>query len=275
MGSYCHLPAPTRVAIVASLCLTLQSQTGIIAPSPGGRELLFVTHLSAIDREVAWVCAHVGLGPDQAVLDLGCGPGLYCERLARHGLHVTGVDLSPTAIGHAERHARETGLAINYVQGDYRSLDTVDRFDAAVLIYLDFGVLSDPDRDQVLARVHGALKAGGALVFDVATPDYPAPPEGTLEWAITSSGFWRAGPYLELTGHYRYPEADARLTQTVVVDADGRASVYRLWDRAYTPHTIARVLEARGFRVQDLWGDLTGTPYAPGCPMLGVVARKS
>jgi SAM-dependent methyltransferase len=41
-----------------------------------------------------------GLGP---VLDVGCGPGTVTAHLARLGLDVSGVDLSPRMVGHARR----------------------------------------------------------------------------------------------------------------------------------------------------------------------------
>jgi SAM-dependent methyltransferase len=47
-----------------------------------------------IDRSVAWLANQLELRPFNRVLDLGCGPGLYAERLAGLGLSVTGVDIS-------------------------------------------------------------------------------------------------------------------------------------------------------------------------------------
>jgi 2-polyprenyl-6-hydroxyphenyl methylase/3-demethylubiquinone-9 3-methyltransferase len=67
------------------------------------------------------ICAHLGRDPlaDQplaglAVLDVGCGGGLLCEPLARLGAAVTGIDPTPASIEVATRHARATGLAIDY-----------------------------------------------------------------------------------------------------------------------------------------------------------------
>ncbi len=46
------------------------------------------------------------------VLDLGCGPGLYAERLAQSGCEVTGIDLSPASISHARRKAESSQLPV-------------------------------------------------------------------------------------------------------------------------------------------------------------------
>jgi 2-polyprenyl-6-hydroxyphenyl methylase/3-demethylubiquinone-9 3-methyltransferase len=48
------------------------------------------------------------------LLDIGCGGGLLAEALARHGAHVSGIDLAPTMIEVARLHAHESALQIDY-----------------------------------------------------------------------------------------------------------------------------------------------------------------
>src|SRR5579863_9991557 len=48
------------------------------------------------------------------VLDIGCGGGILCEPLARLGASVVGVDPSPDNIAVAQRHAAQSGVAIDY-----------------------------------------------------------------------------------------------------------------------------------------------------------------
>lgn len=227
-----------------------------------------------IEATVDWLVAQLGLKPGDAVVDLGCGPGLYTSRLARQGLRVTGVDFSANSLAYARDQARREGLEIEYVQRSYLQLDFESRFDVALLIYFDLGVLSDEDRDEVLRRTNRALKPGGTFVFDVLTPHWPRPADGHQEWNVCTGGFWKPGPYLELTQHFDYPKAAAQLRQTLIVEANGRVSLYRIWDRLYTPASITAILEAQGFQVEGLWEDLTGAPLRAESPSLGVVARK-
>jgi 2-polyprenyl-6-hydroxyphenyl methylase/3-demethylubiquinone-9 3-methyltransferase len=48
------------------------------------------------------------------VLDIGCGGGILCEPLARLGASLVGADPSPDNIAVAQRHAAQSGVAIDY-----------------------------------------------------------------------------------------------------------------------------------------------------------------
>jgi SAM-dependent methyltransferase len=181
-----------------------------------------------IDRTVEWLASALPFAPGQRLLDLGCGPGLYCTRLSQRGLAVTGTDFAASSIAYARRQAAASQLPIEYVCRDYLSLDTVGEFDAVLLIYYDFGVLSNEHRDDLLRRIRRALKPGGVLVFHVQTPNHPIPPDGTTTWQVRSRGFWRPSPYLELTAYLDYSESDLHLRQTIIVDGDGKPTVYRI-----------------------------------------------
>jgi len=58
-----------------------------------------------------------------------------------------------------------------------------------------------------------------------------------------------------------------------VVEPDGKTSVYRNWFQDYTAETITHELEANGFRIEGLWGDLTGRSYDPTGDWIGIAAR--
>jgi SAM-dependent methyltransferase len=227
-----------------------------------------------IDRTVNWLIEVLPLKPGDTVLDLGCGPGLYTQRLARRGLRVTGIDYSRRSIDYARQVAAEHGLSIDYRYQNYLTLDEEPQYDAVLLIYGDLCVLSPEKRDALLDRVHRALKPGGQFVFDVTTRRLRARLGVKNGWYVAESGFWKPGPHLVLEQGFDYPEHDTYLDQYIVIEADGRLSVYRNWFLDYSPQTITPVLEARGFVVRGVWGDLTGLPYTPGSEWIGLVAQK-
>ncbi|MGE3908104.1 MAG: class I SAM-dependent methyltransferase [Chloroflexota bacterium] len=228
-----------------------------------------------IDRTVSWLMEALNLRPGSRLLDLGCGPGLYCQRFGERGVQVTGIDISAGSLAYAQSAATTAGLPIEYIQADYVTLDRPDEFDAITLIYYDFGVLPDPRRDALLRRVRRALRPDGVFAFDVKMPSHPRPPDGTSRWEVRPDGFWRPHPYLELSRAYWYSTEATELRQTIIVEPGGQTTVYRIWDQTYTPETLAQVLAAQGLEIVQLRADLAGTPIARTSTTLGIVARTA
>jgi SAM-dependent methyltransferase len=227
-----------------------------------------------IDRSVQWMTEMLGLKNGEAVLDLGCGPGLYASRFARAGLQVTGVDYSQNSIDYARRYASENKLNIDYRFQNYLELDEKNLYDAVFLIYGDFCPLNPQQRSTLLENIHRALKPGGRFVLDVTTREHRRKHGNKNGWYALQSGFWKPGPHLVLEEGFDYPEQSVWLDQYIVVERDGKVSVYRNWFQDYVPETITAELMQAGFSVESLWGDLTGASYTPNGEWIGLVTSK-
>jgi SAM-dependent methyltransferase len=226
-----------------------------------------------IERTTSWIASSLGLRPGDCILDLGCGPGLYAERLSQAGFQVTGVDFSQNSIDYALRQAQEKKLPIQYRCQNYLELDDQAQYSAALLIYGDLCPLSPEQRAKLLANVRTALKPNGWFILDVTTPRLRQKYGLKNNWYAAEQGFWKLGPHLVLEQGFAYPD-DLYLDQYVVIEGDGKISVYRNWFQDYSPETIRTELAAAGFEIESLWSDLTGTPYISDSEWIGVVARK-
>jgi len=226
-----------------------------------------------IERTVAWLVEVLGLQPGDAVIDLGCGPGLYASRLAGRGLRVTGVDYSRRSIDYATQHAQKAGLEIIYRNQDYLTLEDENLYDAALLIYGDFCPLAPEKRARLLASVRRALVPGGRFALDVTTRLCRKKYGAGSTWYAVETGFWKPGPHLVLEQGFDYPEQSIYLDQFVIIESDGTVTVYRNWFQDYDPEAIVAELEAGGFVVEGVWSDLEGTPYSKDTQWIGLVAR--
>lgn len=218
---------------------------------------------TSIDREVEHLVAAGFIKPGDRVLDLGCGPGLYSNRITERGMKVTGIDISERSLNYAIAQSREKGLDTEFRLMNFFDLDDQEEFDAIIQTNGELNTFSDEKRDKLLALLHRALKPGGLLLFDVTTRNTRTKHGEKNGWHASNGGFWRPGRHPVLTQGYDYPEDDVWLDQYIIIDSDN-VKVYNNWFHDYDPETIRQVLRKAGFEAVEVWNDLTGTPYEDG-----------
>jgi 2-polyprenyl-3-methyl-5-hydroxy-6-metoxy-1,4-benzoquinol methylase len=105
------------------------------------------------------------LSAGAAVLDVGCGTGITLLELARHGYHVSGVDLSPKMIEKAQDLAQTQGLTCDFRVASVEQLPYPDQsFDMVIALGL-LGVL--PDHDVSWAEIRRVLRPQGQFLVSV------------------------------------------------------------------------------------------------------------
>ncbi|MBQ7455963.1 MAG: methyltransferase domain-containing protein [Clostridia bacterium] len=109
---------------------------------------------------------------DGPVCECACGTGELTLRLARMGYRMTGVDLSQEMLSLAQQKARDQGLTLPFVRQDMCRL-ALHRRQRAILCTCDgVNYLLTPERARRFFRAaYGQLVPGGALIFDVSTPE--------------------------------------------------------------------------------------------------------
>lgn len=124
-----------------------------------GIRLLSFGHIERVYDRVA----QLARGPD--VLDLGCGTGNVALRLARRGLHVTGVDLSQDMLDLA-RQKIPPRVAVRWVRTS--AVELIDQFQAesfhTITSVLLFSELSEGEQREALRQCHRLLRPGGQLI---------------------------------------------------------------------------------------------------------------
>ncbi|MEZ5335225.1 MAG: class I SAM-dependent methyltransferase [Methanolobus sp.] len=153
---------------------------------------------SSIESTVDWIL-NLQNKENMTILDLGCGPGLHCELIAKRGHNVTGVDFSKNSIEYARKQARNKGLDIEYVNLNYLELDEDNKYDLVMMVFTDFGVLELRERETLIRNVYRALKPGGIFIFDVLSDRNLETKVSQRSWEMEESGFWKDSPYLILS----------------------------------------------------------------------------
>ena len=99
------------------------------------------------------------------VLEVGCGVGIDLVRFARVGARVTGVDLSPTAIGLARLNLAQCNLHadLGMMNGEALGFESAE-FD---LIYAHGVLPYTPDAAKMVGELHRVLRPGGEAILMV------------------------------------------------------------------------------------------------------------
>jgi SAM-dependent methyltransferase len=227
-----------------------------------------------IERSVRWISDTFRLGPGKQVTDLGCGPGLYTNRLARTGASVLGVDFSARSIEHARREADQAGLAVEYVTENYLAYRTDRRSDLVMMIFCDFCALGPAQRRRLLSNVRAMLKPGGHFLFDVhSLVAFHAKRESAMYAPMLQNGFWSPDPYFGFLTTFKYDAERVTLDRYEIVEENG-ASVYYNWLQHYDPPTLAAEVAEAGLTQHQVLGDVAGTAYDASHPEFAVIARQ-
>lgn len=227
-------------------------------------------NIEAIEKTVDFI--NKAIKKNSTILDLGCGPGLYAERLFQLGHSITGIDFSENTIQYARNHAKQENLHIEYRCEDMFQLNYNKQFDVVMQIYGEINTFSGYEREQIFRIVRDALKPEGVFIFDVTTPVHRKKSGLSNKWYISENGFWRGNRHLVLEEGFAY-EDNIWLDQYIVMDEE-EIKVYRNWFHNYTKKDIETIVLEAGFTKVNVINSLTGESNSNESEWITVIAEK-
>ena len=230
--------------------------------------------LGFIDRSVEWIAAHFSIGAETRIVDFGCGPGLYAERLAQRHAMVTGIDFSKRSIEYAREVAARKGLNIHYVNQDYLEFETNDTFDLVLMIMCDLCALSPTQRQAMLGKFFGMLKPGGAVLLDVYSMAAFEQREEIAKYEVNLlDGFWSPDKYYGFLNTFKYEEESVVLDKYTLVERSGTRTIYN-WLQYFSADGLEREFVDAGLAIEAFYADVAGSPFEADGTEFAVVARK-
>jgi SAM-dependent methyltransferase len=265
------------------------------------REHLSQEH-DAASRRTETIAAHIAYihtllpaGRSARVLDLGCGPGLYAQRLAGLGHSVHGIDFSPASIEYARKQALHAGFSrpphrtrtaaggqpsdrplrggrardarsgegpgsVEYVHADMREAEFGGGYDLVMLIFGEFNVFQKSDALRILAKIHAALASGSRLLLE-PHPFAAVQAIGVKgrRWSANETGLFSDRPYLYLEESFWDPERAASTTRYYIIDAEtGELTQHSASMQAYSDAEYRAMLGQAGFVEIEFGESLTG-----------------
>lgn len=196
------------------------------------------------------------------VLEIGVGTGRVATAIARAGVDVVGIDVSPSMLEGARDAIAREGVEerVELVEADMRGFDLGRSFRLAILPYRVFAHARTTDEQlSTLQAIRDHLAPGGRIVLNVTVPhaaDLSAWDGLRHEGQFTlpdgqQAVLWRQVEYRPgtqaLTFHFvvDHLDPDGVVTRRV----HGTSTV-----RQTTPGEIDHALARAGFTLQDRWG---------------------
>ena len=203
------------------------------------------------------------------VLEYGVGNGRIALPVARHGVEITGVDLSRAMLGDLRaRVARETPevrARVTLRRGDMRSAHLKKRF---ALVYCPFNtalhLYTRQDVERFLARVREHLAPGGTFVVDITVPQ-PADLTRDPARAYTVPRFKHPTAGFVVNSREFFDYDRVRQVLFVALEFEPAGHPEKKWmtplaHRQFFPQEWEALLHYNGFDVEAVYGDFHGGP---------------
>jgi SAM-dependent methyltransferase len=248
-----------------------------------------------IDQHVAFIKRECLSQSPARILDLGCGPGLYCLRLAEHGHDCTGIDFGPASIDYAKAEASRRGLYCRFELGDIRTASfesdpqpsdsqtsgnplsasgegagggVSHSFDLVMLLYGELNLFEPADTDALLQRCRDALAPDGRLLLEVHSYDLTKRTgERPPRWSVVQSGLFSDQPHLRCDQSFWLEATQHAAGRHWIVDAaTGETTLYGWTQKAYADGEYEALLTRNGLRIAARHPSLTGAPDEAGFP---------
>ena len=229
-----------------------------------------------IKKHVDWIHHYVLAEQPSKILDLGCGPGLYSNRLADHGHRCTGIDFSPAAIGYARAKAVQKKLACEYRLEDICSTDYGYDFNLVMLVFSEFNTFTTEEANSILMKSYHSLTPGGRILLEV--PSFDAVEQLGNQpsvWYTEKKGIFSEEPYLCLTESL-WNEEDSIATERyyIINETNTDVKLYINCTQAYEESQFKSMLGTVGFKKINFHPSLTGSEEQQMDGMFVILASK-
>jgi SAM-dependent methyltransferase len=243
------------------------------------------THMASrsgdvIARHLDWLIAQVApvSGGPGHILDVGCGPGLYCHDLARRGWRATGFDFAPAPLNWARSVSQAENLDCRFLEEDLTRLpsdfaDQVGPVDAVTFWFGEFNSFPPEAARDFLPRLTACLRPGGLLILEYQPWDLFVR-EDSSEWSLQDKSVFCDEPHIWLQEYHWDEAARAEIHLHWILEfASGRLGRYVQCHQGWTDEELVEILATAGLEDPVFHPPVTGIDERFEFPL--VVTRKA
>lgn len=201
-----------------------------------------------IDKQVAWIHGTILHGQTSRILDLGCGPGFYVQRLATLGHRCLGIDFGPASIEYANQNKSDTSRC-EFVLGDIRQVGFEGPYDLAMILFGELNVFSPEEAALIICKAHASLAPSGRLIIEIQTRD-AVEQSGRAETTESSyeKGLFSDKPHRCRTESQWLDEQQVAVQVFQVTEVDtGDTRTFRSTTKAWSDEDLQALFSDAGF----------------------------
>lgn len=221
-------------------------------------------------QEVDLFTDALDLDKDARILDLCCGQGRHSLDLAGRGYNqVVGLDRSHYLVERARKLCRQSGLEVQFREGDARKTRFADNsFDAVLIAGNSFGYFESVRDDyKVLEEVKRILKPLGQLLIDVTDGDYTRKHFEPRSWE------WIDKSYFVCRERSLSKNNDKLISREVITHVSKGVIADQFYaERLYSFDELSKLLQEIGFKDVLQYSNLE--PDSKRNQDLGMMARR-
>lgn len=202
-----------------------------------------------VDKHVEWIHRELLGQMPTKILDLGCGPGFYSNRLAKLGHQCVGIDHSPASIAYATDCAKREQLSCVYQEADIRQVEFGSGFGIAMVIFGEFNVFRPATAKAILQKAYAAINPGAVLLLEVHTfAVIQEMPDKGSSWYSAKEGLFSDQPHVCLTESFWDSGSNTTTQRFFIIDAStGGVTRHAQTMQAYSDDQCRALLDECGF----------------------------
>lgn len=223
--------------------------------------------IKSTNAQVRYIIRKLNLSPGKKFLDCPCGIGRIALPLARKGVTVTGVDITPSYLDELEKKAKRRDLKIKLAKADMRRINYKNEFDAGANLWTSFGFFEKESDDLlVIKKMYQALKPGGKFMLHLINRDW-------IMSNFSPRGWFQAGNAKVLEKRkFDYSTSINHCEWCFL--KDGKETTHQLRLRMYSYHELIAMFKSSGFVDIQGYGSTKDEPINRDKMMMFIIGTK-
>lgn len=234
---------------------------------PAFRPLFGIITKKVTNAEVSFILKKLNLKRGSKFLDCPCGIGRITLPLAKKGIKVTGVDITPSYLDELKQKAKHHQLKIDLFHNDMRRINFNSQFDAGGNLWTSFGYFEkESDNLLVLKKMYKAIKPGGKFLLHVINRD----------WIILNyqPDGWQEMKNIKVLERRTFDYATSINKDIFTYIKNGNEKSFKTDIRMYSYHELVAMFKSVGFVDIEGYGSLKEEPIDREKRMMFIIGTK-